>query len=174
MAADRPLQAFRFPAQRAFARDGGNFDLVGIVYIHPNVTEEAKIFLAFQYPEVKDLCKQFLTLISGILVFSIAFSEKIIDFQRARLFQRLSLLVSWALLMISFVACGSGLYFIFIAAESANGSIIYNYGHDFKYFTRISYTLLDFAGVSFVAALLTLVFTALPNVLGKIKRLPKQ
>jgi hypothetical protein len=35
-------------------------------------------FLVFLYPEIKDLAKHFLTLISGVLVFSVTFSEKII------------------------------------------------------------------------------------------------
>jgi hypothetical protein len=44
---------------------------------------EAKTFLDFVYPEVKDLCKHFLTLVTGILVFSVTFSEKIVIFQTA-------------------------------------------------------------------------------------------
>jgi hypothetical protein len=40
-------------------------------------TMEAKEFLEFVYPEVRDLCEHFLTLVSGILIFSVTFSEKI-------------------------------------------------------------------------------------------------
>jgi len=134
--------------------------------------DDPKTFLSFQYPEVKDLCKQFLTLISAILVFSITFSEKIVDFQRAPLNQRMSLLASWVLLVVALISCGLGLCCIFIAAESANGSAIYNYGHDFKYFTRFAYAFLDFSGISFVVALIALILAALPNVI-KTRRASK-
>jgi hypothetical protein len=40
-------------------------------------------FLKFLYPEIKDLAKHFLTLLSGILVFSVTFSEKIVPVSEA-------------------------------------------------------------------------------------------
>ena len=39
-----------------------------------------KDFLTYDYAEAKDLAKAFLTLISVILVFSITFSDKVINF----------------------------------------------------------------------------------------------
>src|SRR5687767_2944902 len=45
--------------------------------------ELAQLFLKYDYPETKDLCKQFLTLVVAVLVFSLTFSEKIADFPRA-------------------------------------------------------------------------------------------
>ncbi len=134
------------------------------------MTDEAKAFLSFNYPEVKDLCKQFLTLVSGVLVLSITFSEKILNFQTARLAQRMCLLACWAMLITSLISCGFGLYLIFIAGESANGAIVYDYGRDFKHFAKLSYGLLDFSGISFVAALIMLIATSLPNVLGLVAR----
>jgi hypothetical protein len=37
-------------------------------------------FLKYDYAETKDLAKDFLTLVSAILVFSLTFAEKIVNF----------------------------------------------------------------------------------------------
>ena len=55
------------------------------------------IFVKFKYVEIRDLLKHFLTLISASLVFSVTFSEKIIDFQNAPSKQKLVLYASGGL-----------------------------------------------------------------------------
>jgi hypothetical protein len=40
-------------------------------------------FLKYDYPFTVDMAKSFLTLISAVLVFSITFSDKIVDFPKA-------------------------------------------------------------------------------------------
>jgi hypothetical protein len=47
------------------------------------IDEAAKLFLQYNYLETKDLCKHFITIIIAVLVFSLTFSEKIIDFKNA-------------------------------------------------------------------------------------------
>ena len=42
-----------------------------------------KDFLAYDYMEAKDMAKAFLTLVSAILVGTITFSEKIVNFETA-------------------------------------------------------------------------------------------
>lgn len=80
---------------------------------------DPRTFTDFVYPEVKDLCKHFLTLVSGILVFSITFSEKIIDFQRAKPWERWLLLAAWAMFFLTFIGGGASLTMLFVAAGRA-------------------------------------------------------
>src|SRR4051812_29567148 len=95
--------------------------------------ESAKAFLEFDYTETKDLCKHFLTLVSGVLVFSITFSEKIIDFPRASKTAKGLLLFSWVLFMAAIVCCAFGLYSIFKAGRLArHGSTADIYTVDVK------------------------------------------
>src|SRR5262245_40530737 len=75
-----------------------------------DASSSSKVFLAFKYPEIKDLLKHFLTLISASLVFSITFSEKIIDFNNATMGARIAVIGAWALLILAFGACGIGIY----------------------------------------------------------------
>src|SRR5947209_5983650 len=91
---------------------------------------EERVFLKFLYPEVKDLAKQFLTLILGSLVLSVTFSEKIVSFSTANVVQQLCLMLSWLLLIVSLGMAGYGQYLIFLAAEQASGSVIYDYVSD--------------------------------------------
>jgi hypothetical protein len=71
--------------------------------------ESAQRFLQFYYPEAKDLCKHFLTLISATLVFTVTFSEKIIDFQKAPIALRIVLFLSLFLMIVALGLCGAGL-----------------------------------------------------------------
>lgn len=123
--------------------------------------KDSKIFLEFHYPEIKDLCIHFLTLISGILAFSVVFSDKMIDFNTAHFLARSSIILAWILFIVAISACGTGLLFIFGAAEQATGSIIYDYRVSFKKLTKISYVLLNISGVAFGTGLILLVFTAI-------------
>jgi hypothetical protein len=62
---------------------------------------DPELFLKYNYPETKDLCKQFLTLVVAVLVFSLTLSEKIIQFQQASFFAKLLLGVAWSSMLIS-------------------------------------------------------------------------
>lgn len=116
----------------------------------------AELFRTFHYPEVKDLGKHFLTLISATLVLSVTFAEKIVglDARRTPAFWLLAL--CWVLLVAALVACGWGLFRIYLAAEKSAGSIIYDYEGDFRDLARKSYFWLDCAALMFGGALLLL------------------
>jgi len=114
---------------------------------------EKSIFLQFYYPELKDLGKHFLTVVSGVLAFLVAFSEKVVNLASASDVQRLFLVMALALLMIAVVSVGTGVYLNFVAGGQANGSIIRGKPGDFKRFVRMTYLLYHIGGAAFVAAL---------------------
>lgn len=126
---------------------------------------EADIFVKFHYVEVKDLSKHFLTLISGTLVLMVSFSEKIAAVSSAHVGQKILLGGCWVALLIAFVSAGLGIYFNYLAAEQAQGALIYNYSSDFKVLARRAYRHLDAAGIFFAAAL---VFLAMSGVIRLI------
>ena len=63
--------------------------------------DDARKFLVYGYPEIKSLSIQFLTLLAAILVFSVTFSEKIINFNQTKLPIRLTLAAGWSLLILA-------------------------------------------------------------------------
>jgi hypothetical protein len=83
------------------------------------IPPEIESFLKYDYAETKDLAKSFLTVVSALLVFSVAFSDKIIDFAHAKPTPRILLIVAWSLFILSMVAGGGGLYFISISGAQA-------------------------------------------------------
>jgi hypothetical protein len=72
------------------------------------IREAAEFFMKYNYAETKDLCKDFLTLVTGILVFSLTFSEKIVNFQRSGKAAKFLLCFSWTLFILSIMCCGIG------------------------------------------------------------------
>jgi hypothetical protein len=119
----------------------------------------AERFLKYDFAEAKDLCKQFLTLIAGILVFSVTFGDKIVDVAHASLPSKFLLLASWGLFLIAIVLTGAGLWLIFYAGLIAthtpeNRSKRLSLKH-------ASFYMLTAAGVSFVLGLLSLIASAL-------------
>src|SRR5689334_5634133 len=68
--------------------------------------DSTKDFLTYDYGEAKDLAKSFLTLVSAILVGTITFSEKIVNFQTASTAQRLLVIASWTFFVLSIVLSG--------------------------------------------------------------------
>ena len=48
------------------------------ILMHVEVTGTAADFMRYDFAEMKDVCKEFLTLVAGILVFSVTFAEKIV------------------------------------------------------------------------------------------------
>jgi len=120
-----------------------------------------EVFLSFLYPEVKDLAKNFLTLISATIVFSITFAEKVVDFAVATRAQKSAVVTSYAVLIASLGCCGLGLYTVFMAAEEASGSIVYEYGSDFRTLTKVAYHWLDAAGALYGLGLVLLVVVSL-------------
>jgi hypothetical protein len=115
-----------------------------------------EMFIQFYYPEVKDLSKSFLTLVSGILAFSITFSTSIIGVSTASKLQLILLISAWLFFIIAIIAAGSGLYNNFVAANIANKAILNDTELKFRQLLKRPYMLLNIAGVSFVIGLILL------------------
>ena len=66
-------------------------------------------FIKYDFAITQDLCKQFITVVTAVLVFSLTFSEKIVNFSTAKKYLRVLLGLSWASMLFSIVACRLGL-----------------------------------------------------------------
>ena len=82
---------------------------------------ESEDILRIVYPEIKDLGKQFMTLVSGILAFTITFAEKIIGLANASVLPKLLLLFSWGAFIAAIGAIGVGLWWNYNVAMCALG-----------------------------------------------------
>ena len=74
-------------------------------------------FIKYNYGESKELGKLFITVLSGILLFSINFSDKVGGIQSAPPYYRFLLLGSWSCLLISIMGCGLALAISWTAAR---------------------------------------------------------
>ena len=126
----------------------------------------AEKFLKFDYPETRDLCTQFLTLIAGILAVSVTFSEKIVA-PDAR-FARILLGTSWLLFLLALIGTGGGLYQIFVAGQKATRVPDNTAARDFNW--ALSFRSLNLAGVAFVIGLLLLILSGLFSIWSRSGR----
>jgi hypothetical protein len=132
------------------------------------MNHEGAIFMQYHYAEVKDLAKTFLTLVAGVLVVSLTFSEKIIDFLKASLTQRVFLVITWVLFIISIILSGIALCYLAVAGGMAMYDEDFTLGASpdamrYDYFTypvRLANYALIGAGTSFTSGLATLIFAA--------------
>lgn len=86
--------------------------------IYPNLNGADK-FVKYGYPEIKSLSIQFLTLVTSILVFSITFSEKIINYNQTKNSIRLTLTLGWTFLILAIVSNGIGLAYNALAFSTS-------------------------------------------------------
>ncbi len=85
-------------------------------------SETALKFMQYDYAEIKELATQFLTLITAVLVFSLAFSEKIIEFRKAIQAIRNILVTAWSCFFVAIVGCGLSLVLnVYAASEMLYG-----------------------------------------------------
>src|SRR4051812_49107622 len=63
--------------------------------------------------------KAFITLVSGVLVFSVTFTEKIINWDKADGYSKTMMLACWILLVLAIILCGIGLCLMFAASTAA-------------------------------------------------------
>jgi hypothetical protein len=124
------------------------------------VREAAELFMKYDYAETKDLCKEFLTLVSGILVFSLAFAEKIVNVQRSTRWARFLLLSTWVLFIGSIISCGLGLVYIALAG----GQAIYGSGYYYLELANTCWRLVIVGGLLFILGLATLVAAAIVSL----------
>jgi hypothetical protein len=80
-------------------------------------SNEFEEFIKYNYGETKELGKLFITLLSGILLFSINFSDKVGGIQNAPPYYRFLLLASWSCLLLSIMGCGLALAISWTAAR---------------------------------------------------------
>ena len=124
-----------------------------------------QIFMLYNYGEVKDLMIKFLTLASGTLVLSIAFSEKITKTHEADRLVRALMFGAWASLFLSLML--GGLSIIYIAA--AGGCVVYKAVPFFECdvgrlnLRSVSFGLL--AGLTYGVALLCMAISAGRSIL---------
>ncbi len=118
-----------------------------------------QIFLGFHYGELKDLGKHFLTVIVGVLAFSVTLSDN----KSGRLNGMLPilLLMGWTCLFGAAVCTGTGIYSNYIAGAKASGAIIGGVRSDFKHYVRRTYRLYQLGGGLFVLGCLLLVAAAI-------------
>jgi hypothetical protein len=119
--------------------------------------EATELFMKYNYAETKDLCKDFLTLVTGILVFSLTFSEKIVDFQHSGKSAKILLLSSWTLFISTLISCGIGLTYLALAGGQAV------YGSDDYYLTLANkcYAWVIASGLFFITGLIALVLAGM-------------
>jgi len=112
-------------------------------------------FMQYDYKEVKDLSTQFITLITAVLIFSLTFSEKVVEFKNAQQPIRNLLLISWSLFLASIVGCGLCLVLNTYAASE----MLYNEGQQSNAFMASHYSALSLlgAGCMFVIGLVLLI-----------------
>jgi len=115
-----------------------------------------EIFLKYDYPETKEMCKQFLTLITTVLVISLTFSEKIVKFENASNVSKWLIISSWISFLLAIILCGLGLLFVTMAA----GEAVYN---GTKNYSQISaaYNMIILSGGLFVLGLILLIATSI-------------
>lgn len=111
----------------------------------------SEMFLKYDYPETKDLCKYFLTLITTVFVISLTFSEKVINFGTQD-YLRWLLIFSWCSFLIAIIFCGLGLLFITIAA----GEAVYHKTRNRNRTVR-AYKMIIIAGGLFISGLIILI-----------------
>jgi hypothetical protein len=118
-----------------------------------------KFFLEHTFPELKAFYAQFLTVISGVIVLSTTFAEKIIDFPNATQNARRLLVASWWLLVLSLVTCGMAYWYLAMVGIESLGrqaSMPATTPLDLR-FARYSYVLASISGMSFLIGVATLV-----------------
>ena len=125
--------------------------------------ELAGIFLERDYKESKELATSFLTLLTAVLVASITFSEKIVDFSRSDGWSKAAMISCWVLLLIAIVNCGAGLALMSIAA----GQAAYLPQTQFHHLEAPAVMLFVGSGGSFGSALVALIAAALLSVFDK-------
>jgi hypothetical protein len=114
-------------------------------------------FIKYNFTITQDLCKQFITVVTGVLVFSLTFSEKIVNFSSANRFIRILLGVSWASMLFAIISCGLGLTYICLAG----GQAVYGLGDGYLSTALTAYKWVIAAGVSFIAGLVSLIVVSL-------------
>jgi len=147
---------------------GGNIDTPGEDYSF----NDADKFIKYGYPEIKSLSTQMITLLTSILVFSITFSEKIVNFSNAETYKRQILLLSWTFLILAIVCDGIGLAFNSFALPFALADVHtietdkVNSTEFYEPAAR-SLSFIVFSGIFFILGLISLIAAGISSMAKK-------
>lgn len=119
----------------------------------------SELFMKYNYVETKDMCKQFLTLVSTLLVVSLTFSDKIANFATTSSIVKWFVVLAWVFLLIAIIFCGIGLVYLSLAAGDATTSKI-----DYEALGKRSNSFIIAAGVCFILGLVLLIATAISSL----------
>ena len=118
------------------------------------MSKENDKFLTFNYPELKDLGKHFLTISSATLVFFVTFIDKVAK----NSLEQSSIKLILVFLLLSIVTAGLGIFVNYVAGSGASGAIVWGIGKDYKRLTAITYVLYLLAGLGLILAYFLMVF----------------
>jgi hypothetical protein len=115
-------------------------------------------------PHLTDLGKFFLTILVGVFVASLTFSEKIVNFNSSSWWAKSLLILCWVLLLISIVCDGVGLVFIsnWYASEHVEHS-----QYNMSMFSSAFY-FFGFSGISFGFALTSMLAAGIISFINPI------
>ena len=124
--------------------------------------DDAKIFLEFHYPELKDLGKHFLTISSATAVFIVTFSDKISGLTSGTVATPSPIVkLSTVALLMAIVSAGTGLLVNYVAGAGASGAIVWGFGRRYRRLTGLTYVLYLLAGSGLAIAYIALAMTVL-------------
>lgn len=119
--------------------------------------DAVETFMKYDYAEMKDLLKTFITLVSASIVFSLTFSDKIVKFDNAANRVKRVIVLAWWLMILSLITGGASLFLIACAA----GKLIYGsiplVDISASYLEYFSVLMSVIAGGTYVLALVTLI-----------------
>jgi len=124
-----------------------------------------QLFLKYNYPETRDMCIHFLTLVSAILVFSLSMAEKVFDFVNASKANRRVIISGWCLFILSLIFCGIGLVF----NSLAGGACVYQTSVSYQEYAGWSYLVIVLAGLFFIGGLLVVMISTIMTKPKKTK-----
>ncbi len=124
----------------------------------PELSSYAAVYIKYAYVETKDLGMHFLTVVISVLVFSLAFSEKIVRFSDARFFQQVLMIAAWCLMMAAIIAGGVGIVY----NAMAGGEALYE--RDFSHSAHAAVIWLLIGGGCFFLGLIALIGAAIGSV----------
>lgn len=133
---------------------------------------DAQKFIDYGYPQIKELTIQYLTFLSSILVFSVTFSEKIINFSTAKSYTKTIIIFGWAFIVVAITLGGIGLAYNVFALPFALADV-YTIEHekidsiDFYIPAFKSLFAILVSGFFFILGLVCIVITGILSIFKK-------
>lgn len=136
--------------------------------------KDAEKFIKYGYPEIKSLAIQFLTLLTAILIFSLTFSEKIVNYNQASSAVRAILIGGWTLFILAIVSDGIGLAYNAIAlptalVDSNNLELNHKKSNAFYEPAFISLKSILMSGVFFIGGLICIVSSGVASLISQAR-----